>query len=55
MNQDTIPSRLNPITVPATLNRIASDGDDEQKVVLAPMVKWLLGVAAVAALMYLAR
>lgn len=54
MHHDTIPSQLNPITVPATLSRAVSHDSVEERN-LGGLFKWLVGAAAVAALMYLAR
>jgi hypothetical protein len=56
MNQDTIPSQLGPITIPAALRPVNEPSRESgASTGIRPALKWLFGAVAAALLVYLAR
>ncbi len=56
MNQDTIPSQLDPMTIPSALGPVNASGrQHEASSRISPAFKWLIGAVAAALLIYLAR
>ena len=56
MDENTIPSQLGPMTIPATLGPAnTSRHEPAASARVSPAFKWLMGAVAAALLVYLAR
>ena len=52
MNQDTIPSQLGPMTIPAALGPVGKAASEPQTFGFSPAMKWLLVAVAIAVVWY---